>query len=80
MIPCAYLRVYRPLDGFPEAERAHWERFIVAGGHPTLARIEGQIAISALLRRLPSLRLASEELEWRQDVSVRGLRALPVVF
>jgi len=45
-----------------------------------LARIEGQIAISALLRRLPSLRLASEELEWRQDVSVRGLRALPVVF
>ena len=45
-----------------------------------LARIEGQIAISALVRRLPSLRLASEELEWRQDVSVRGLRALPVVF
>jgi hypothetical protein len=38
VIPCAYLRVYRPLDGFPEAERAHWERYIVSGGHPTPAR------------------------------------------
>ncbi len=34
MIPCAYLRVFRPLDAFPDAERAHWERFIVDGGHP----------------------------------------------
>ncbi len=34
MFPCAYLRVFQPLDAFPHEERAHWERFIVAGGHP----------------------------------------------
>jgi hypothetical protein len=30
MIPCAYLRVYRPLDTFGEPERARWERFILS--------------------------------------------------
>ncbi len=32
VIPCAYLRVFRPLDTYPEEERSHWERYIVAGG------------------------------------------------
>src|SRR6266567_37783 len=32
VIPCAYLRVFRPLDTFTEAERGHWERYIVSGG------------------------------------------------
>jgi len=38
VIPCAYLRVFRPLDTFPEGERAQWERYIVGGGHPAPAR------------------------------------------
>lgn len=33
MIPCAYLRVFRPLESYPEPERAWWERYIVSGGH-----------------------------------------------
>jgi len=34
VIPCAYLRVFRPLDTYPEADRAEWERYILGGGHP----------------------------------------------
>lgn len=45
-----------------------------------LARVEAQIALTTLLRRLPKLRLASDELEWRETVTLRGLKALPVVF
>ncbi|HXJ65672.1 MAG TPA: hypothetical protein VNN79_18090 [Actinomycetota bacterium] len=32
MFPCAYLRVFQPLSAFPTHERAHWERYIMAGG------------------------------------------------
>jgi cytochrome P450 len=47
-----------------------------------LARLEGQIAIAALLRRLPELRLAAapEELRWRRGLVLRGLVALPVQY
>ncbi|HEX8099579.1 MAG TPA: hypothetical protein VF660_05165 [Actinomycetota bacterium] len=34
MIPCAYLRVFRPLETFPAEERDHWERYIIDGGPP----------------------------------------------
>jgi cytochrome P450 PksS len=45
-----------------------------------LARLEGQIAIQALLRRAPGLRLAvpAESLRWRRGLVLRGLEALPV--
>ena len=43
-----------------------------------LARLEGQIAIAALLRRLPGLRLAGGELRYRGNITLRGLEALPV--
>jgi cytochrome P450 PksS len=45
-----------------------------------LARLEGQIAINALLRRAPDLRLAvaPERLRWRKGLVLRGLAALPV--
>lgn len=33
MIPCAYLRVFQPIEAFPAAEQAHWERYIVEGRH-----------------------------------------------
>ncbi|MEP7289810.1 MAG: cytochrome P450 [Chloroflexota bacterium] len=47
-----------------------------------LARIEGQIAISMLLQRMPALRLASttDVLRWRPGLTVRGLEALPVAL
>ena len=45
-----------------------------------LARVEGQVAISTLLRRMPNLRLTDEPLEWRETVTLRGIKALPVTF
>ena len=45
-----------------------------------LARIEAQTAFAALLRRLPNLRLEPGPLEWRENLGLRGLKALPVKF
>jgi cytochrome P450 len=47
-----------------------------------LARMEGQIAISTLLGRMPNLRLkgSPESLSWRPGMILRGLRGLPVEF
>lgn len=47
-----------------------------------LARLEGQIAILALLRRFPDLRLAvtADALRWRRGLVLRGLEKLPVRF
>jgi pimeloyl-[acyl-carrier protein] synthase len=45
-----------------------------------LARLEGQIALETLLRRLPRLALAIERPEWRDSQVLRGLKALPVSF
>jgi cytochrome P450 len=45
-----------------------------------LARVEGQVAIATLLRRLPGLRLDIETPEWRESSVLRGLKALPVRF
>ena len=48
----------------------------------SLARLEGQIAIATLLRRMPDLRLATPRngLRWRRGLVLRGLEALPVEF
>ena len=32
MVPCAYVRVFQPLEAFPADERDRWEAYIVAGG------------------------------------------------
>ncbi|MGA2695421.1 MAG: cytochrome P450 [Terriglobales bacterium] len=45
-----------------------------------LARIEGQIAFATILRRLPELRLEPAPIEWRENLGLRGLTALPVSF
>ena len=43
-----------------------------------LARLEAQIAIDSLLRRLPGLRLQTDAPAWRQTAVLRGLQALPL--
>jgi cytochrome P450 len=47
-----------------------------------LARLEGEIALSTLLTRLPNLRLAiaPEDVTWRPAIELRGLQSLPVAF
>ena len=45
-----------------------------------LARMEGQIAFSTLLRRLPKMSLANPDLHWRENLGLRGLKTLPVTF
>ena len=45
-----------------------------------LARIEGQIAFSALLRRMPNIQLQPAPIVWRENLGLRGLKALPVSF
>ena len=47
-----------------------------------LARMEGQIALNALLRRFPGARLAMapETLRWRRGLFLRGLERLPLVL
>src|SRR5579883_2179787 len=46
----------------------------------SLARLEGQIAISTLIQRMPNVRLniAQDHLRWRGTFVLRGLEALPV--
>ena len=45
-----------------------------------LARLEAPITISAVLNRLPGLRLATDAVEWQEHGLLRGLAALPVAF
>ena len=45
-----------------------------------LARLEGQIAVKALVERLPDLALAIDEPEWSDSFVLRGVKALPVRF
>ncbi len=47
-----------------------------------LARLEGEIAFTTLLRHLPNMRLAvpASELTWRSTLELRGLSSLPVTF
>lgn len=47
-----------------------------------LARMEGQIAINALLDRLPNLRLNADvdSLEWNPSLLIHGMTGLPVAF
>lgn len=45
-----------------------------------LARIEGQIAYSTILRRLRNLTLEPQQIVWRSNLALRGLNALWVRF
>jgi cytochrome P450 len=45
-----------------------------------LARLEAQIAIATLLRRLADLRLADQELDWLDSMILRGVKSLKLSF
>jgi len=45
-----------------------------------LARMEGQIAFTALLGRLKDIALPPQNLVWRENLGLRGLKALNVTF
>jgi cytochrome P450 len=45
-----------------------------------LARLEGQITVNTLLRRMSKLQLETENLEWHRNFTLRGLKSLPVTF
>jgi len=49
------------------------------GGAP-LARLEARLAIPAVLRRLPELRLDTDALRWSDSYVLRGVEALPLSF
>jgi pimeloyl-[acyl-carrier protein] synthase len=45
-----------------------------------LARIEGQIAFETLLARFPTLEVTGEKLVWRENLGLRGLKSLPLLY
>ncbi len=44
----------------------------------SLAETEAQIALSAVLKRMPDLKLKTDKLEYKEPFSLRGLKSLPV--
>ena len=80
----------RDPERFPEPDRldlARQDNRHVAfawGAHfcfgAPLARIEGQAAFEAVARRMPNISLATEKVTWRENLGLRGLKALPVTF
>jgi cytochrome P450 len=75
---------------FPDPDRldlTRRESHHVAFGHgihyclgAPLARVEAEIAFTALLQRFPTLRLETTEPEWVPSAVFRGLAALPVAW
>jgi cytochrome P450 len=45
-----------------------------------LARLEGEVALSTIVRRFPNIALATDDLTWRPAPILRGLEALPVTL
>lgn len=45
-----------------------------------LARVEGQIALSTLVRRFPEIRLITDTPQYKENIVLRGLATLPVAL
>jgi cytochrome P450 len=80
----------RDPDAFPDPDRLDLERpdnhhlgfsngihFCVGA---SLARAEAQVAINAILRRMPDLALVTDSPPYKDNVTLRGMAALPVIF
>ncbi|MCP9933121.1 cytochrome P450 [Cyanobium sp. Candia 9D4] len=75
---------------FPDPDRLDVRRRLdvhLAFGHgphvclgAALARMEAQVAFTALLRRCSGLQLTDEPLAYQDNLELRGLKGLPVVF
>jgi len=75
---------------FPEPDRLDFDRpnnrhlAFGWGAHfcfgAPLARLEGHIAFDTLLHRLPEFEMSGEPLVWRENLGLRGLKALPIVY
>jgi pimeloyl-[acyl-carrier protein] synthase len=61
----------------PHAAFSAGAHFCVGAG---LARLEAQLAFPRLLQRMPKLELADPEPAYRETITLRGLKALPVTF
>jgi cytochrome P450 len=56
---------------------AHGPHFCLGAA---LARLEGQVAFTSVVRRWPRLTLATELVEWRDNALLRGLVSLPILL
>ncbi len=45
-----------------------------------LGRLEAQIAINTIVRRFSDLRLNTDQIEWYENPSLRGMKSMPVAF
>jgi len=45
-----------------------------------LGRLEAQIAINTILRRMPELQLTPQPLRWQENLSFHGVKELLVSF
>jgi cytochrome P450 len=62
-------------DPNPHLALSHGNHFCLGA---QLARMEGEIALGALLRRFPDFRASVDDIEWRRSTVLRGPRTLPV--
>lgn len=61
----------------PHLAFGHGSHFCIGA---LLAQIEAEVAINTLLHRLPNLKLATSNVNWRELVGFRTLKELPISF